>query len=377
MEQNIATTAPSDSKFKQLIKQVDKILQDPSIEFNRLTRHYDKVRLVFLVVVCNEGVTESDRHRFLEAAGFSIEETRGLTNLAQLDCRLSPSISKQDTVFAINQNPFSVTQIVSRSLQTPSEFENARFNGAVEFILKDQLANRLDSKWFPYLGDEPQISAPSATRKKPSWATRKQQVEEKVETPRTILFMLGGATYSEIKAVADLDCYIGSSHTWVPDSFLEGVKSLGVRGWSDYYGFQRPIPRRIVERTSSAGRENRRNGDRTPTKNDRQYSRDDASSSRDERASPRGYSRAGSARNDPETRNSSSRREQDRYERRGSDRSKHGSPQSTRLPSRSDSRPSRAGQDSRDPNNLPIDRVSVSELKPLKEEPKKKNWFGF
>jgi hypothetical protein len=59
------------------------------------------VILVLLYVVCKEGVSDKERQHLLDAADFSVEETKALTNLGQLGVRLSPLIDKRndDRVF--------------------------------------------------------------------------------------------------------------------------------------------------------------------------------------------------------------------------------------------------------------------------------------
>ena len=115
------------------------------------------------------------------------------------------------------------------------------------------------------------------TRKKPSWAKREsgqsQTSSEPVAYspvtpireiqspavdlgPRVMVFMIGGATFSELRCMSDLEqkhsrqVLLGSTHTWTPDSFVESLKDLGKRNvqGSQFYGFHRPPDPRIRRR---------------------------------------------------------------------------------------------------------------------------------
>ncbi|KAJ1343490.1 hypothetical protein BSLG_001932 [Batrachochytrium salamandrivorans] len=70
VEQNLAMTDPNDaSKTRLLLSDVVRIIEDSSIV------HLDKVRLIMLAIISQGGVQDSDRQRFLERGGLSVEES--------------------------------------------------------------------------------------------------------------------------------------------------------------------------------------------------------------------------------------------------------------------------------------------------------------
>lgn len=176
--------------------------------------------------------------------------------------------------------------------------------------MQDQINNKLDSNWFPWIKEPPPNSClapgspslsggsrpatwaagdssssaapPLPTRKKPSWASRKVGTPSSAQSidtlspavgkpgaaaavdlrrngPRILLFVIGGVIYSELRHITQLqgessrECYIGSTHIWTPDSFVEALKfgnggdrrrgSSGGAVGAPFYEFQRPPPR--------------------------------------------------------------------------------------------------------------------------------------
>ncbi len=59
------------------------------------SRYYDKVRLLFLAVIAQEGIKDSDRQKYLELARLDLAETQALTNMSMVGVRLSQSIDKR------------------------------------------------------------------------------------------------------------------------------------------------------------------------------------------------------------------------------------------------------------------------------------------
>lgn len=173
--------------------------------------------------------------------------------------------------------------MVRRTKEQPAKYENAKYVPVVNYIIQDQVNSKLDSNWFPWLKDPPPAlddrssnysgtdsatPAPLPQRKKPSWATRKANTESqgsvtpsqpapKIDLrqngPRVIFFMIGGVTYSELRAVTQLqadtqrELIIGSTHMWTPDSAVEALKELGKRNvqGARFYGFHRPVDHRV------------------------------------------------------------------------------------------------------------------------------------
>lgn len=118
----------------------------------------------------------------------------------------------------------------------------SRFHPAVKAMLEEQLRASLDQAVFPFtkplldanegLLGQNNISQASLRSAKPTWArTRPSAMEPR---QRIIVFIAGGATYSESRACYELsrtfskDIYLATSHMLTPNLFLRQVRDLSV-----------------------------------------------------------------------------------------------------------------------------------------------------
>ncbi|KAJ8326195.1 syntaxin binding protein 1 [Batrachochytrium dendrobatidis] len=382
VEQNLVMADPTDaSKTRLLLSDVFRILEDSSIQ------HLDKIRLIMLAIISQGGVQDSDRQRFLERGALTVEESQALTNLSLLSVRLSPSLDKKKVE---SKNPYVYAETVKRSKDKVFKFENSRYTPMLKYIAEDQCKNAVDQHVFPWIkdppvgeyGDRPSTwsdpsfeSAISPTyRKKPSWATRKtsggsvtnitsvaatsasSKAEEdfRENGPRVILFVIGGITYSEMRAVFEAkkdlrrDIVIGSTHVWQPDGFVEALKDLhrGQGAASRFMTFHRSLPPPPADQRSSRSQGGPKEA----------YMRGDSRGGSPRGASPRN-GRPSDPRDDPRSRKNPSPRSDPRaaqnYDPRGDPRGdpRDGSRNDPRGDPRSGSRGDPRGDPRNDPRN--------------------------
>ncbi|KAI8897404.1 Sec1-like protein [Globomyces pollinis-pini] len=434
LEQSLVMTDPTDGSFAKLLAKVDKILQNPNIE------QLDKFRVVLLAVIAHDGISDAERQRFLQNGRFRMEESQALTNMGMLGVRLSPSMGRKNEV----KNPYSLEANVKKSVGKQHKFENAKYTPTINYIAKDQIKSNLDPNWFPYVRDIPSASKPAGSksalpgsaptapvqRKKATWAQKKTSAPTPMEAaaqaapqdltengPRTIIFIIGGSTYSEIKTLTDLrqemnrEIILGSTHVWTPDSFVESLKDLHRPNASaKFIGYKRPpLPQRYERGDASLSRNGRgmdvpvsrssRGNDsiaRSPRGSTRSY--DDDRGQRPSRGSPPPPERM---RGSPPSERSRSRRSESRGDSSQSRSDGRYDDPRRREPVVDDAeyRNSRRTREGRSPPprqrqqynslNESMSRVSVSDRderqrprsapkETVKEEPpKKKGWFGF
>jgi syntaxin-binding protein 1 len=117
------------------------------------------------------------------------------------------------------------------------EYALSRFETAVQRLLADHVANTVDAAVFPYIkpptdvGENDMGPAPTSLRSaKPTWAKAKSSTTEAQQ--RVIVFMAGGATYSESRVCYDTtrksskEVYLLTSHMLTPSFFLRQVGDL-------------------------------------------------------------------------------------------------------------------------------------------------------
>ena len=128
--------------------------------------------------------------------------------------------------------------------QSPSEEEIglSRYDPAIKPMLEEHIRGTLDQSTFPFtkphldaaegLVGQGNVSQASLRSAKPTWArTRPSALEPR---QRIVVFMAGGATYSESRAcyqvsqLSNKDVFLATSHMLTPSLFLRQVGDLSV-----------------------------------------------------------------------------------------------------------------------------------------------------
>ncbi|KAJ3416988.1 vacuolar sorting protein VPS33/slp1 [Chytridiales sp. JEL 0842] len=263
LEQDIATGLSADGRSvtKLISKDVENILSDRKIS------RADKLRLLMLHIICQDGIPDNEREKLFEIAKLSMEEYQAITNLSNLGVRLSPAMEDRTKNQPI---PYKLAHLrATRTRTTPPDFENSRYIPVVQHMLEDQSKNGIDSAMFPWIKEPPSSvnnvrgsvgsdgSGDYVPRAKANWARRasdagsgtvgrnsgsnsssifgkneSEQEDLRKNGPRIILFIMGGMTFSELKAAHVVmteqkrDIVIGSTHTINPHYFVDTLKSL-------------------------------------------------------------------------------------------------------------------------------------------------------
>lgn len=128
--------------------------------------------------------------------------------------------------------------------QSPSKEESglSRYDPAIKPMLEQHIRGTLDQSIFPFtkphldaaeglLGQE-NVSQASLRSAKPTWARTRPSTSEPRQ--RIIVFMAGGATYSESRAcyevshMSNKDIFLATSHMLTPSLYLRQVGDLSV-----------------------------------------------------------------------------------------------------------------------------------------------------
>lgn len=271
VEQNCATRlTPEGQKPKTLVEEMVPLLDDRSVS------NLDKVRIIALYIMYCDGVPDEDRKRLFQHARLGRYEMEAVDNLVHLGTQVvkDASSSGWDMFFKKGKRK-----------QQPGEndFELSRYQPLVKLMVEDHFAGKLEQTTYPYVRDAPaetaagalslpvQTSAsalarvglggggagstnaaavsartqPSSLRSaKPTWHQKGRGgsnvgVERLENRQRVLVFIAGGMTYSEMRSAYQLsqrlgkDVYIGSSHTFTPESFVEVMKHFGKAGSRD------------------------------------------------------------------------------------------------------------------------------------------------
>ncbi|KAI8847505.1 Sec1-like protein [Chytridium lagenaria] len=249
--------------------------------------HSDKVRLLMLYIISQDGLTDSDRQKLFDAARLTLEEVQAITNLSTLGVRLSASLEKRR---ADVKNPYAVSHLRTTRKKVEAKFDTSRYIPVLKHIIEVRSSkNTIDETVFTWIKEPPRAvisSSPSVTRSnnpanynyvadasgqgagvprtKPSWATRKPTAASGVSDrsdvktnsstasltqsatfapmptsdelrrngPRIIVFMMGGVTYSELRSCHEVlrelgrEIFIGSTQIHTPHTFVDLLKTL-------------------------------------------------------------------------------------------------------------------------------------------------------
>ncbi|KAJ3179292.1 vacuolar sorting protein VPS33/slp1 [Geranomyces variabilis] len=284
VEQDLATGETSKGraiKFSQTMVDMVPALDSPNVT------SADKLRLLMLYIIAQNGIDDEERRRLLGYAKLSLEESQAITNLSYWGVRMGKEKGEKDQK---GKYAYHVHGKKRKAGEAEPAYDLSRWNPVLKSVLEDQLTGQLDTTLFPWLTepapDSPRsnhpVAASSSARAasqpshnkhglappdpqfpsslrttRPSWAARKRpkansessssptSASSSTPTPdaqagdirkngaRIIVFALGGVTYSElriiyaIRAAFQRDVLLGSTHIAPPAQWIEFLKQMG------------------------------------------------------------------------------------------------------------------------------------------------------
>lgn len=230
VEQILATGLDEDyKKPKQVLEQLVPLLDDEQIATS------DRLRLIMLYALWREeGLILSDIERLLAHAGLPPQQAASVVNLELLGGHATKASIKDV------KPPHS--PLFPRKVQTVSieeDYSLSRFETAVQNMLEEFTKGALDPQLFPYTippadgdSDAASLSQTSLRSAKPTWARNRHSTTESRQ--RMLVFVAGGATYSEARACYEVskksqrDIFLVTSHMLTPSLFVRQVGDLSV-----------------------------------------------------------------------------------------------------------------------------------------------------
>jgi len=202
----------------------------------------DKLRMLMLYIISQEGVKDADRKRLFEIANISPADQAMIANLSYLGVTLSKGSSKS--------KPKSDKEKKKKQRKTEDSppYELSRYVPQVTTLTSNLAENTLSTSEYPFVREASSKSekkekekadtgtGSSLRRGQPRWAEKKSKKgkEEKKgpSGPRIIVFVIGGITYSEIRSAYELtnklgrQVIVGSDHLIVASEFLDNIRGL-------------------------------------------------------------------------------------------------------------------------------------------------------
>jgi syntaxin-binding protein 1 len=195
----------------------------------------DRLRLIALYILYKDGILPADLQKLLFHSQLPPQDGEVVRNLDLLGARIAKALKeKRDPpppLFPPNMTPPSNAE----------EYALSRYVTGVQSMLEDHVRGTLPQDVFPYTKPQAEdaypsaqdnVSAASLRSAKPTWAkSRLSSVEPR---QRVIVFVAGGATYSESRACYEVshktsrDVFLVSSHMINPSLYLRQVGDLSV-----------------------------------------------------------------------------------------------------------------------------------------------------
>lgn len=228
VEQSLATGLDEDyRKPKNLADQLVRLLDDESI------LGPDRLRLIILYIMFRDGLVLEDIQKLLAHANLPLDDMTPIANMELLGIRPTK---------ALKDNRIPPQPVFPRKTAPTAENEDyalSRFEPMVKLMLEGVTKGTLDQAVFPYtkppLDNSEELAAQAQTSlrsAKPTWARNRMSIAESRQ--RVIVFMAGGATYSEARACYEVsrasgkDVFLATSHMLTPSLFIKQVADLNI-----------------------------------------------------------------------------------------------------------------------------------------------------
>ncbi|PGH26833.1 hypothetical protein AJ80_01413 [Polytolypa hystricis UAMH7299] len=229
VEQSLSTGLDEDyKKPKNLAPQLVRLLDEECVGPS------DRLRLILLYALYRDGLLAGDIQKLLAHSQLPPHDGEVINNLDLLGARVTKPL--KDTKPAAQ--PLFPRKLPQQALQE-EDTSISRFEPNLKLLLEEHMRGSLDSTVFPYtrppasqdgLTGHENISQSSLRSAKPTWARTRPTAGEPRQ--RVIVFMAGGATYSESRVCYELshssakDIYLATSHMLTPSLYLRQVGDL-------------------------------------------------------------------------------------------------------------------------------------------------------
>ncbi|KAJ5619929.1 hypothetical protein N7510_003913 [Penicillium lagena] len=230
IEQSFATGLDENyKKAKNLAAQLVQLLDDESV------LHPDRLRLLLLYIMYRGGLLGGDIRKLMAHAQLPGHDGDVIANLDLLGVRVEKPLR--------DEKP-PVHPLFNRRAPPPDseELSLSRYELGLKQLLEEQVQGTLDTTVFPFtrphteadggFAAQEMLSQQASLRSaKPTWA-RTRTAEQPRQ--RIIVFMAGGATYSESRACYEIsqnygrDVFLATTHMLTPGLFMRQVSDLSV-----------------------------------------------------------------------------------------------------------------------------------------------------
>ncbi|KAL7807615.1 syntaxin binding protein 1 [Trichoderma gracile] len=226
-EQTLATGLDEDyKKPKNILDSVVRLLDDDAVTPG------DRLRLVAMYALYRDGMILDDIKKLLAHSKLPPQDAETVLNLEHIGGRPIKQLKEQ------RQPIPPIFPVDTKNAQNEEDYSLTRFEPVLKQVLDHLTKGTLDQTVFPYVKppldpNEDLMAAQAGSLRaagRPNWAAAGRRPPENRQ--RLIVFMAGGATYSESRACYEIsnersrDVILATSHMLTPQLFLRQIGDL-------------------------------------------------------------------------------------------------------------------------------------------------------
>ncbi|XP_065191970.1 syntaxin-binding protein 1-like [Sycon ciliatum] len=224
IEQDLAMGTDSDGeKVKDPMRLIVPVLLDEKIS------KLDKIRILLLFIIIKNGISDENLEKLMRHAGIPSAEAATILNMQHLGVK-------------IIEEDGSKKKKRPKRKDRHNDFALSRWTPLVKDMMEDVTEGQLDKDLYPFLRKEAQTAALSGDDSQASsgpisarWKFKPDShvAAEAKSGPRLIIVVVGGATYSELRAAYEVskanstwEVIIGGTELLTPGAFLNNLQQL-------------------------------------------------------------------------------------------------------------------------------------------------------